>query len=95
MSKAKAQKARGERLARELPPVGTRLSGRYRGQEFFAEVVASEGGEGAPAVECQGARYRSLSAAAKAVTGGSVNGWRFWKVVEPRTAEEPEPASVE
>jgi hypothetical protein len=56
-------------------------------------VVAAE--DGAHAVECQGARYRSLSAAAKAITGNSVNGWRFWKVVEPRTVEEPEPASVE
>jgi hypothetical protein len=93
MSKAKAQKPSRERPARELPPPGTRLSARYRGQELSAEVVAAE--DGAHAVECQGARYRSLSAAAKAITGNSVNGWRFWKVVEPRTVEEPEPASVE
>jgi len=87
MSRAKAQKASRERPARELPPVGTRLSGRHRGQEFSAEVVAAEGGEGAHAVECQGARYRSLSAAAKAITGNSVNGWRFWKIVEAHQGE--------
>jgi hypothetical protein len=95
MTRAKAQKPGRERLARELPPLGTQLSGRYRGQEFSAEVVATETGEGAHAVECQGARYRSLSAAAKAITGNSVNGWRFWKVVEPQMPEEPEPATVE
>ena len=95
MSRVKTQKASAERPARELPTLGTRLSGRYRGQEFFAEVVKAEGGEGAPAVECQGARYRSLSAAAKAITGNSVNGWRFWKVVKPQMAEEPEAATVE
>ena len=95
MKRAKAQKARSERPARELPAIGARLSAHYRGQEFFAEVVAAEDREGSTTVECQGARYRSLSAAAKAITGNSVNGWRFWKVVEPRTVEEPEPASVE
>jgi hypothetical protein len=84
MRKAKAQKASRERLARELPPVGTRLSARYRGEEVSAEVVSAE--DDAQAVECQGARYRSLSAAAKAITGNSVNGWRFWKVVEPEPA---------
>ena len=67
-------------------PAGTRLSARYRGQEFIAEVVTAEGGEGARALEFQGARYASLSAA-KAITGNSVNGWRFWKVVEPQPTD--------
>ena len=93
VSKGKGQKTGPKLPAREWPPAGTQLSGRYRGQELSAEVVAAE--DGAQAVECQGARYRSLSAAAKAITGNSVNGWRFWKVVEPRTVEEPQPASVE
>ena len=84
MKRAKAQKPGPERPARELPPIGAHLSAHYRGQEFFAEVVAAEDREGAHAVECQGVRYRSLSAAAKAITGNSVNGWRFWKVVEPQ-----------
>ena len=37
------------------------------------------GPEGGPEVEFEGARYPSLSAAAKAVTGHSTNGWRFWR----------------
>jgi len=86
MSKRQDQKAQ-VRPARELPPAGTRLSGRYRGQEFIAEVIAAEGGEGARVLEFQGARYASLSAAAKAISGNSVNGWRFWKVVEPQPTD--------
>jgi len=82
MAKRAPKKAGQQPRARELPPVGTELVGRYRGQEVSARIVADEEGSGAPAVECQGARYRSLSAAAKAITGNSVNGWRFWQIVE-------------
>jgi hypothetical protein len=87
MSKRQDQKASRARPARELPPTGTRLSARYRGQEFIAEVVTAEGGEGARVLEFQGARYASLSAAGKVITGNSVNGWRFWKVVEPQATD--------
>jgi len=87
VSKRQDQKASHVRPTRDLPPAGTRLSGRYRGQEFIAEVVTAEGGEGARALEFQGSQYASLSAAAKAITGSSVNGWRFWKVVEPQPTD--------
>ena len=87
MSKRQEQKASQLRPARELPPAGTRLSARYRGQEFIAEVIASEGGEGARVLEFQGSQYASLSAAAKAITTNSVNGWRFWRVVEPQPTD--------
>ena len=87
MSKRQGQKASQARPARDLPPTGTQLSGRYRGQEFIAEVVTAEGGEGARVLEFQGSQYASLSAAAKAITTNSVNGWRFWKVVEPQPTD--------
>ena len=87
MSKHQDQKASQARPVRDLPPTGTRLSARYRGQEFIAEVVTAEGGEGARVLESQGAQYASLSAAGKAITGSSVNGWRFWKVVEPEPTD--------
>jgi hypothetical protein len=38
-------------------------------------------------LEFQGSQYASLSAAAKVITGNSVNGWRFWKVVEPQPTD--------
>lgn len=87
MAKRKAQKASRQRPARELPPVGTELVGRYHGEEISALVVADEARSGLPAVECRSTRHRSLSAAARAVTGNSVNGWRFWQVVEPPQGE--------
>ena len=87
MAKREAQKASRERPARELPPVGTELVGRYHGEEISARVVADEARSGLPAVECRSTRHRSLSAAARAVTGNSVNGWRFWRILEPQRAE--------
>jgi hypothetical protein len=89
MAKRTPKKAGQKPRARELPPVGTELMGRYRGQEVSARIVADEEGSGTLAVESQGSRYRSLSAAARAITGNSVNGWRFWQIVE---AQQGEPA---
>jgi hypothetical protein len=89
MAKRTPKKAGLQPQTRELPPVGTDLVGRHRGQEVSARIVADEEGGGAPAVECRGSRYRSLSAAARAITGNSVNGWRFWRIVE---AQQGEPA---
>ena len=87
MAKRAAKKAGQKPHARELPPVGTELVGRYRGQEVSARIVTDDDRAGAPAVECRGTRYRSLGAAARAVTGNSVNGWRFWQAVEPQQGE--------
>ena len=87
MAKRERKKAGQKPRARELPPVGTELVGRYRGQELSARIVADEDRDREPAVECRGTRYRSLSAAARAVTGNSVNGWRFWQVVERQQGE--------
>ena len=87
MAKRAAKTAGQKPQARELPPVGTELVGRYRGQELSARIVTDDDRAGAPAVECRGTRYRSLSAAARAVTGNSVNGWRFWQAVESQQGE--------
>ena len=89
MAKRERKGAGQKPSARELPPLGTELMGRYRGQEVSARIVADEEGGRAPAVECRGSRYRSLSAAGRAITGNSVNGWRFWQIVE---AQQGEPA---
>ena len=53
------------------PPVGTRVSRMWRGQEVVA--VAVEGGW-----EHEGVVYRSLSGIAKAVTGAHWNGRLFF-----------------
>ena len=87
MAKREAKKASRQRPTRELPRAGTELVGRYRGEEVSARVVADGDRGGDLAVECRETRYRSLSAAARAITGNSVNGWRFWRFVEPEQAE--------
>ena len=63
--------------ARSLPAAGTALIGRYRGTEHRARVIEEGGGL---RVRLGADTYRSLSAAAKAITGSNVNGWRFWSI---------------
>lgn len=53
-------------------PAGTEFRATYKGQTHLARV---EGG----ALKLNGKRYESPSAAAVAITGNPVNGWRFWE----------------
>ena len=53
-------------------PTGTEFRATYKGQVRTGRV---EGG----ALAVNGKRYDSPSAAAVAVTGSPVNGWRFWE----------------
>lgn len=53
-------------------PAGTEFRAGYKGQVRTGRV---EGG----ALVVNGQRYESPSAAAVAVTGSPVNGWRFWE----------------
>jgi rubrerythrin len=62
---------------------GTRLEAKYRGQHYEAEV--GTGADfytltAAPERDLQGRHFKSLSKAANAITGNSVNGWRFWSL---------------
>jgi hypothetical protein len=53
-------------------PVGTDFRATYKGLERQAKVTES-------GIEYDGTTYKSVSAAANAVTGNQVNGWRFWE----------------
>jgi hypothetical protein len=53
-------------------PAGTEFRATYKGQIRTGRV---EGG----ALAVNGQRYDSPSAAAVAITGSPVNGWRFWE----------------
>jgi predicted CopG family antitoxin len=53
-------------------PAGTEFRATYKGQVHTARV---EGG----ALALNGQRYDSPSPAAMSITGGQVNGWRFWE----------------
>jgi hypothetical protein len=71
-----------KRQKRSLPPVGTVLTHRFSlstKQTIVATIVeASQFPEG-KGVKLGDKVYRSLSGAAQAATGTSLNGWIFWK----------------
>lgn len=58
----------------------TKLVARHKGQAFTATVVRRFR-------LADGREFKSLSTAAKAITGTSVNGYRFWAVAQPETSK--------
>lgn len=61
-------------------PNGTEFRATYKGQ--LHRAIVKNG-----ALEMNGRRYSSPSAAAVAITGNAVNGWRFWECLQPGTAK--------
>lgn len=59
-------------------PHGTEFRSTYKGQLYTGKV---ENG----ALVVNGERFTSPSAAAVAITGNPVNGWRFWECLLPGT----------
>ena len=70
-----------QKIARDLPALGTTLTGRFKGQIYSATIVQAGDSPTGKTVEYDSKRYASLSAAAKAVTGHSINGWLFWNIM--------------
>lgn len=71
-------------------PADTLLKARYKGVEHLLKVLAPAEGETEPRFELLAPRpagadqyFTSLSKAGNAVTGTSVNGWRFWTLAAP------------
>jgi hypothetical protein len=75
-------KRQHKKIARQLPPVGTTLTATYKGQAHTAEIVEGKDRPAGRAVKYGDQLFASLSAAAKAVTGHSANGWVFWRAAE-------------
>ena len=75
---------KGERkkITRQLPPVGTTLTATYKGQSHTAVIVEAKDRPAGRVVRYGDQLFASLSAAAKAVTGHSANGWLFWRAGE-------------
>lgn len=57
-------------------PAGTQFRAKYKGLEYHGIVRNG-------ALEVNDKHFGSPSAAAGAITGTSVNGWRFWDVRRP------------
>jgi hypothetical protein len=53
------------------PAPGTKLVREWGGEEYMVTVLAD-------GFEWQGRRFKSLSAAVRAITGAHWNGWRFF-----------------
>jgi hypothetical protein len=75
-------KRQRKKIARQLPPVGTTLTARHKGEPHTAVIVEAKDRPAGRAVEYGDQLFASLSAAAKAVTGHSTNGWLFWRSAE-------------
>jgi hypothetical protein len=58
-----------------LPPPGSVLTRKYKGQTVQVQVLPK-------GFEHQGVLYRSLSAAAKAITGTHCNGYHFFRITQ-------------
>ena len=58
-------------------PNGTELRARYKGQQYSAQILDGKW------FSLDGLEFTSPSAAASAITGTTVNGWRFWEAKRP------------
>jgi hypothetical protein len=65
------------RRPRSLPSPGTIYVKRYKGRRYVMRVLPHNDGV---AFEVLGRIHSSPTAAARAVTGTSVNGWVFWGI---------------
>ena len=68
-------------------PHGSEFRTNYKGKEYLGRVQNG-------ALVVNGKRYSSPSAAAVAVTGNSVNGWRFWECKLPSSSRWRSAASL-
>jgi hypothetical protein len=75
-------KRQRKKIARQLPPVGTTLTATHKGEPHTAVIVEAKDRPAGRAVKYGDQLFASLSAAAKAVTGHSANGWLFWRAGE-------------
>jgi len=69
-----------KKIERHLPAIGTILVAHYKGNQYTAKIVENPDFPEKIAVNFNEVRYKSMTAAAIAVTGCSTNGWSFWKV---------------
>jgi hypothetical protein len=68
-----------QRFDRRLPPIGTSLKGKFMGREYSAEIVEAPNLKEWRGISYEGKIFSTMTAAAKAITKQSVNGWRFWR----------------
>ena len=67
------------RIKREMPPAGTELRGKFKGKKYKAVVVTDDKNTSLRLIRFNDVNYKTMTAAAKAITKQETNGWRFWK----------------
>lgn len=68
-----------KKIERELPPIGTVLHGKFKGEPYEAKIEKDDSSRNGRSIKFEGKLYPSMTAAAKAITKQPTNGWRFWK----------------
>ena len=69
-----------QKVTRDTLPLGTELIGRTKGTDVHAEIIEDPSAKSVMRICFKSNIYRSLSGAARAATGCSTNGWKFWRV---------------
>ena len=80
VQEADMQKKPRIKIERHLPPVGTTLKANYKKKEYKAKIVEKLDFPEHRAVSFDNAFYKTMTAAAVALTKHSINGWDFWKI---------------
>jgi hypothetical protein len=70
------------KIERKPPSVGTVLEGHRNNKKYSATIVSAPDFPDRKAVKIGNVLYKSMSAAEKALTKQSTNGWVFWKIVK-------------
>ncbi|HTE84528.1 MAG TPA: DUF2924 domain-containing protein [Dehalococcoidia bacterium] len=70
----------GNRVPRDGLQAGVRLMSHYHGERRDAEIIQRT--DGSLLVRTDAGEYRSLTAAAQAITGYATNGWAFWRLAD-------------
>jgi hypothetical protein len=73
------EKRNKKKIKRELPPVGTVLTGKFFSEPYEAKIIKDKTRPEGKAIKFHGKLYPSMTAAAKAITKQETNGWRFWR----------------
>ncbi len=82
---ANVKSLKNKKPLKEVFPKGKRLCATYKGKEYKAWVFKS----GTVKLKSNGQLYNSPSAASKAITKRSSNGWAFWKYKDNSGKLEP------
>jgi len=73
--------------------VGTVLTGKYKKTTHTCEVVETDGKVRFRLQD--GKEFKSLSAAGSAITGGAINGWKFWTLASVGSSQAAVPPAAE